>query len=184
MGILNIANRYANALMEFAIEKELLEKVSADVDLIYNTLKASRELQVLLTSPVLKQDKKLGILEDIFSNKISGEVLTFLHFIIKKNREDVLFQMMKQYLELRDQKLGIINAEVTSSLELIDEHKEKLRMKLEDYTRKKVKISFSLDNKLIGGFVVRIGDTVLDASIKHQLELLKEQFLKGSITTS
>jgi F-type H+-transporting ATPase subunit delta len=184
MGILNIANRYANALIELALEKGTFDKVSNDIDLIFSTFKTSRELQVALSSPIVKSEKKSFILNEIFKDKVSNETLSFLSFIVEKNREDLLFDIIKRCKEIRDKKLGIINAEVFSSTELISEHKEKLKRKLEDFTKKKVKISFSLDKQLIGGFVVRIDDTVLDASIKHQLELLKEQFLKGSISIS
>lgn len=180
MSDLNIANRYATALIELAEEKKIFEAVSEDVDLIYNTLKSSRELRVVLESPVIKRENKHSVLSSIFSNRISKDSMNFISFIVEKQREDLLYNIMQRFLKMRDERLGIVDAEVVSSIELIDEHKIKIEKKLQEYTGKKVRISFSLDKELIGGFKVRIEDTIIDASLKHQLANLKEQFLKGN----
>jgi len=180
MSDLNIANRYATALIELAEEKNSFESVSADVQLVFNTLKTSRDLRVVLDSPVIKRENKFSVLSEIFSGKISADSMNFLEFIVHKQRENLLYMIMQRFLSMNDIKQGIVNAEVKSSVEFVDEHKSKLQKKLEEFTGKKVRISFSLDKELIGGFTVRIDDTIIDASLKHQLELLKEQFLKGN----
>lgn len=178
MGNLNISTRYANALMRLASDKNLFEEISADVDLVYNTFRGSRELQVFLKSPVIKSENKVDVLAGLFKGKISPDTLAFLEFIVKKNREELIYLIVQQYIHLRDEKLGRTNAQVVSVLELNDEQKEKLKNRLEELTKKKVRLTFSTDSRLVGGFIVRIGDTVLDASLKRQLELLREQFLK------
>lgn len=180
MSDLNIANRYATALADLAEEKKSFDTIASDIELVYNTLKASRDLRTMLDSPVIKHEIKLSVLKEIFTSRISKDSLNFLEFIIDKQRENLLFQIMQRFLRMRDERMGIVNAEVTSSVELPDDQKIKLEQKLEKFTGKKVKISFSLDKELIGGFTVRINDTIIDASLKHQLEILKEQFLKGN----
>ncbi len=184
MGIFNITNRYAKALMNLSIELNKFEPVSADVELIYNTLKNSRDLQVALSSPVISSEKKASILNDLFGDKTDKMTSDFIKLIIEKNREDLLFPITKHYMELRSEKLGIVEAQVYSSVDLPEEQKMKLKNKLEVYTGKKVKINFSLDKSLIGGFLVKVNDTILDASLKHQLEALKENFIKGNISFS
>ncbi|MGE5400864.1 MAG: ATP synthase F1 subunit delta [Ignavibacteriales bacterium] len=178
MSNLNISSRYASALMQLASEIDTFQQVSADMELVYNTIRDSRELQVVLLSPVIKSEDKSRVLTGIFETRVSTDSLSFLHFVIKKNREHLLFNIIRQFLVLRDQKLGVVNAEVYSVVDLTDDLKEKLSKRLEEYTKKKVRLSFSLKNELLGGFVVKINDTVIDASLSHQLELLKEQFLK------
>ncbi|MCU7496725.1 MAG: F0F1 ATP synthase subunit delta [Ignavibacteria bacterium] len=175
----NISSRYANALMQLASEKDLFEQISADMEVVFNTLSSSREFQMMLISPVVKVYDKEQVLLKVFENRISHDSLNFLQFIVRKNRENLLFNIVRQFLSLRDKKLGVVNAEVLSASEFTDEQKSKLTKKLEEYTRKKVRLSLQIDRNLLGGFIVRIEDTVIDASLDHQLELLKSQFMKG-----
>lgn len=178
MSNLNIANRYANALMKLAVDKSMFDAVSSDIELIYNTMRSSRQLQVALCSPVIKPELKLKSLTEIFQSRISPVSMSFIQFIVKKNREAVLFNIAKQFLELRDRELGIVNAEIISSSHLSNEQKERLKARFEEMTGKKVRFSYSLSSNIIGGFIVRVNDTVYDASIRHQLDLLKDKLLK------
>lgn len=180
MGNLNITTRYANALLQLAEEKNAFEEISGDMELIYNTLEKSRQLQVMLISPVIKTDKKHAVLESIFHGQIGLITMNFIQFIIRKNREDLLYKIAARFLELRDQKLGITNAAVMSAVDLTADQKDKLKNRLEEYTGKKVRLTYSINQELLGGFIVKLSDTVIDASLKHQLEMLKEQFLKGN----
>ena len=180
MSDLNISNRYAQALMNLAVEKNSVEKISGDIEFINNTFVASKQLQLMLVNPVIKLEKKISIITELFGSKVSADTFEFMRFVIHKNRENLLFKIVKQFLVLRDKKLGLINAVIISPEEILDEQKKDLQMKLESYTQKKVRISFARDEKLVGGFLIKMDDTVIDASLKHQLELLKEKFLKGS----
>jgi len=117
----------------------------------------------------------------VLFRSVSDEILDFILFILKKNREDLLTMIIKRFLELRDERLGIVDAKVLSTIGFSDEQKKKLQQKLEEVIKKKIRITFKEDKNLIGGFIIKVNDTVYDASIKHQLELLKENFLKGNI---
>jgi len=181
MSNINISNRYATALLQLAEEKKSLEEIAVDVELVKNTLFGSKQIQLMLLNPVIKSEKKLQILTEIFKGRVSDEILDFILFILKKNREDLLTMIIKRFLELRDEKLGIVDAKVLSTVEFTVEQKKKLQQRLEEVINKKIRITFSEDKNLIGGFIIKLKDTVYDASIKHQLELLKENFLKGNI---
>ena len=84
-------------------------------------------------------------------------------------------------MRLRDEKLGIVRVEVKTSFDFTDEQKEKLKQRLENILNKKAYLNFITDSTIVGGFVAQVGDTVYDASVKHQLELLRKEFLHGSI---
>jgi len=176
MSVYRISYRYANSLLLLSEEKKILNKVYEDAELIFSTLAHSKELRAVLKNPVLKPKDKKELLKKIFENKISGESNSFMDFVIDKNREDILFDIYKEFLNLRDIKEGIIRAHVKSAVELSDSLKQKIETKLTDRTSKKVKADFSLDKNIIGGFVVKIDDTVIDSSVKHQLELLRKRF--------
>ncbi|MCX6149402.1 MAG: ATP synthase F1 subunit delta [Ignavibacteriales bacterium] len=182
MSDLNISNRYAHALMNLATEKNFLEKVSEDIDLISKTFSASKELQLMLINPIIKPETKLSVLAEIFKSKVNSDTFEFLEFVIHKDREILLFKIIKQFLVLRDKKFGILNAKIISSTELLDDQKMNLQKKLEDYTKKTVRLSFAINPKLIGGFIVKMDDTIMDASLRHQLDLLKEKFLQGNVS--
>ena len=176
MSVYRISYRYANSLLLLAEEKNILKKVFDDADLIYNTLHDSKELRAVLKNPVLKLKEKKNLLSKIFEGKIGTETQSFMDFVIDKNREDILYEIFKEFLNLRDSKEGIIRAKVISVVELSNELKKKIEAKLSDRTGKKIKIEYSLDNSIVGGFLVKVDDTVIDSSVKHQLELLRKKF--------
>lgn len=182
MSDFSISSRYAKAFYEIAEEKKVLEKISGDIRLIHNTLRDSKELRAVLQNPIISEEKKHSIIKELFTEKIDSSTQGFLDFVINKNREELLFGITKRFLELFDEHAGIVNADVTSAIELDERQKINIKKKLEDYTDKQVRLSFSLDKNLIGGFIVKIQDTVVDASIRHQLQLLKSKFAEGSLT--
>ena len=184
MSEFSVSTRYATALMELAENKNIFEEISGDISLIFNTLYKSPELKVILANPIIKEDKKRAILEEIFKSKISNDMLIFLKFIIEKKRENLLPAITKRYLVLRDIKLGIIDVKIKSIYDFSEEQIMDLKNKLENYTKKKVRMSFSHDDNIIGGFIVRFDDTVIDASIKHQLNLLKKKLIEGNLSVN
>jgi len=182
MSISKVARRYAESLLSNAIEKEIVAEVNSDINVIINSIYASEEFRRFLGSPVIKADSKKTILKEIFVDKISSHTLKFLEFVVEKKREDILLQILENYIELKDDYLGIVRLEVKSAFQLSEEIKEILLKKFESIFNKKIEADFSQDKNLIGGFVVRFRDTVYDASIKHQLEKLKQSLISGSLS--
>lgn len=182
MADFRILHRYATSLLESSLEKNNLDVVTTDFRLLVETLDQSRELQAMLDSPVVRPEVKLNILKEIFKEKISGDSMEFVEFVIAKNRESLLLPISKRFLELRDDHLGIANVFITSATDFSTEQKNVLEAKLEKILDKKVRLNFKTDLNLVGGFIAKVNDTLYDASIKHQLELLKKQFLTGDIS--
>ena len=176
-----VSIRYANSLMDIALEKESIDQLSKDMELIRSALHSSTGLRRLLENPIIKFEKKKSILEEIFKKKVSDDSMNFILFIVEKKREEFLESIILKFLELRDEQLGIINVDVKTAFEFSEDQREKLKDKLERMFDKKARLNFNIDKEIIGGFVARINDTVYNASIKHQLELLKKEFFKGSI---
>ena len=176
-----VSTRYANSLLDLASEKNNLGEISKDMELVYTAINSSKELKNLLESPVVKSEMKQSILSEIFQNKIIDDSLNFIKFVVDKNREDILDSIIEKFLDLRDEKLGLVRVEVRTSFDFTDEQKEKLRKRLENILNKKAHLNFIVDKTIVGGFIAKVGDTVYDASIKHQLELLRKEFLQGSV---
>ncbi|NWF87983.1 MAG: ATP synthase F1 subunit delta [Ignavibacteriaceae bacterium] len=175
-----ISTRYASSLLDSAVEKNLLDTISNDVEFVSLVLKQNPNLIRMLENPVVKSELKGSILTEIFKTRISQETLEFVLFVIKKNRENILNSILEKFKELRDLKLGYVNVNVMVASEFTSSQKEELKTKLQNELKKKVRMNFQVDEKLLGGFIIQAGDTVYNASIKHQLDLLRKHFNKES----
>jgi F-type H+-transporting ATPase subunit delta len=157
----------------------MLEKVAEDMHAIAETLHASRELRVVLSSPVVTPDKKKKVLHELFAKQLSKATLSFVDLLVSKGRAEYLASTADQFLTMLDDRRGIVSAQIKSARELSEEQQMQVQAKLERMTGKRLRPKFTVDPELLGGFVARIGDELVDASLAHQLEALREQFKHG-----
>ncbi|MCX8011337.1 MAG: ATP synthase F1 subunit delta [Ignavibacteria bacterium] len=181
MGSFKISDRYARAMMNIALERNELDLIYNDLTLVSNTIHSSREFYLLLISPVIKIPKKRELVTAILKDKISRTTQSFLDIVINKGRAEQLNEIINRFFELRNAHLGILEVEVHSFTELDSIQKSKIQTFLEDYTKKKIKMNFSIDKSLKGGFLIKLKETILDASLKRQFELLRNKFLSGAV---
>ncbi len=174
-----VARRYAMALMSAAGELQSVDAVAADLDLLDRTMAGSRELQLLVASPVVSVAKKEMIFRQLFENRLTPTTTQFLSLMIRKHREPVIAEMIAEFRTLHDERNGIVNVHITSAVDLGSSQQKNLIEQLERMTGKKVRLRLRRDAEIKGGLLVRIGDTVMDSSVKRQLELLREQFVHG-----
>ena len=170
--------RYAKSLFELAKEQNALEECKADMEIILSTCSASNEFSLLLKSPVIKTDKKLAIIAEVFTD-LSPLSNAFVVLITKKKREFLLVQIAQQFMSVYKASLGIETATITTAQPLDDQ----LRTQVLEFIKKqgvqKVELSEKINEDLIGGAIVRIGDRQLDASILRQINDLKQSFNKN-----
>src|ERR1035437_8783947 len=174
-----IAHRYALALIGLAEELSILDPIADDMRAIEETLRASKELRVLLSSPVVSPDRKMKVLREIWGKQLREQSLAFISLLVRKGRAEYLFSTAEEFLDMLDAQRGIVNARIKSASPLSEEQQKQVQTKLERMTGKQIRAAFSIDPVLRGGFVARIGDELVDASLSHQLELLREQFQHG-----
>ena len=172
-----VASRYAKSLIGLAIEKGQLDAVHADMSLVESICADNRDLSLLLQSPIIKADKKHAILNQIFSGKL-GEITTnFLDIIVRKRREVLIPDIASAFLLQYKIHKGITTAELTSAVKLDDELKERiLKLVASETVGKQIDLVEKIDPSIIGGFMVRIGDKQIDASIARNISDLKKQF--------
>jgi len=175
-----VANRYASALMELTGEQKKPDAVAGDLQIVMNAIDSSRELRNVLASPIINKDKKKAILRDVFKKKVGEMILLYLDAMVNKGRENMLYEILKQYFILRDGELGIVRVDVKTSVDFSSKQEKDLQKQLETMTKKKVVITYSVDKSVKGGFIARVGDTVLDGSVKRQLEVLKKKLKEGT----
>lgn len=167
------------ALMTAAEEQRNIEGTAKDMEFVGKVLSESREFRLFVASPIVSTPKKRAVFGEVFGPRVGRETMTFINLLTAKSREAVLFDVAGQFKELHDEKLGIVNVEVRTTLEVNYAQEKELRMQLERITGKKVRFHFAIDKTIRGGIVVRIGDTVLDASVTRQLEQLRTRFVEG-----
>jgi F-type H+-transporting ATPase subunit delta len=145
--------------------------------MLENTLSISKDLKVVLKSPIINKDKKASIIEEIFAEKVNKATLEFLLFVNSKNRENILLDIAKRFNEIRNVVLNRVEAEIVSSINFSDDQKNRLQKQLEEYSQKEIIPKFKTDESLIGGFTIKMNDTVIDASVKQQLKRLRKSLV-------
>jgi F-type H+-transporting ATPase subunit delta len=175
-----VARRYAQALMSAAEERKILDATAADLAKIDAVIQGSRDFRLFLASPVISIPRKKSVLQDLFGATVKPETIAFLHLLVVKQREGQLAEIIGQFNALHDAQRGIANVDVTTAVELTAQQHKTLQQQLERWTGKTVRMRLAVDASIRGGLVARVGDTVLDASLSHQLERLRERFARGA----
>ena len=171
-----LASRYSRSLLLLAIERGEVEQVFNDMKLIARVCNENRDLTVLLRSPIIKTDKKRAILREIFGNHIGKTALSFIEIITNKRREYFLEKIAEEFTVQYKENNKITTATVTTTMKLDTGLREKILVLIKNQTKQEVDLIECVDEKLIGGFILRIGDTQIDASIQRKLNDLRKNF--------
>lgn len=177
-----VAIRYAQSFLDISIEKNILAKVAEEFELVAQTLSKSYDLRRAIKSPVIKAETKKAVLAEVFGKLLSKDSFSFLNFVIYKGREEILPEILEKFETLKDESLGIVKVNVTTAFDFTSEQRNHLQQQFESYLKKKARLTYKVDTNIIGGFIAKVGDTVYNASMIHQLGLLKKEFLLGSVT--
>jgi len=175
------AKRYANAYFKTALELKVLEQAKEDMLLIQETFKSSPDLRVFLHSPVIKKDKKRAAITAIFGNKIREITNNLLKILLDKDREMLIEDITRQFIDFYNIHHGNINVSVSSAYKLGKKQKNALVKKLEEVSGKNILLDATIDQSLLGGLKVRIDDTVIDGSVKYKLSQLRDTFSGAAV---
>lgn len=177
MSVQRIAGRYAKSLLELAQEQNKLDRVLEDVT-SFKAAAQNKDLALLLKSPVVNATKKQSIMEAIFGGKYDELTMAFFRILINKSREPYLSAIADEFIAQYKKINNISSVKVTTAKPLTEAGLADLRKKLEasNATEKTVEIETAVDKKLIGGFVLEIGDKIYDASVLQKLDELKRNF--------
>jgi len=174
-----VSKTYGQALFELALEGNALEQILEEEAFVKEVFAGNEELVTLLNHPKISKDEKIQVVENIFKGKISDTMLGFLVVVVTKERYDELEQIF-QYLEekVREYKnIGVVS--VTTAVELSDEQKEHLKVKLLEVTSfKQLEFNYLVDPQIIGGMILRIGDRIVDSSIRTEIDQMAKSLSK------
>lgn len=176
MSGIRIASRYAKSLLDLCIEKGYLDAVQADMKVLDAAIDGNRDLRVMLSSPVVKADKKVDILERIFKSNVSEVTMAFITLLTKKGREGLLSEIVDSFNNQLRAHQGISKASVISAVALDASSKAKVLEAAVKLAGGKVELVESIDASLIGGFVLKVGDKQIDTAISSRIKALKREF--------
>lgn len=173
---LKVASRYAQALIELAEENKVTDAVLKDMENLLATTNDNKDFHVFLNSPLIKVDKKISVFDKIFDGfqEVSKK---FIHLLTKNKREMVLPLIAEEFINKLNAIRGIIPLTLTSATKLDESVKKTLLEKLNKHIDGSIELTEKVDESLIGGFVVRMGDTRIDASVAHQLNEMKQRLI-------
>lgn len=177
---IQLARKYGMAIFEIAQDEKKLEKYGKELDEVSQAVFSQAELKDFLTNPQIQPQDKKEVLLKLLKSQVSPLMMNFLLLLVDKRRMGLLEAINACYQELSNKAQGIIIADVTTAYDLKAELKARLSSKLESVTGKKVTLRTHNDKSIIGGIVVKIGDTRIDGSVTGRLQALKAELMASN----
>lgn len=169
------AARYAKALLDLSIEGGTMDEIFANMQDLTETIENSADLKYLLKNPVVKSEEKKNVFTTLFGksfNELSSKTISLL---ITNKRENIMSEVAEQFIVKYKEHKNIITAEVTSAVKLDESQKAKVIALLNHDGE--VELIEEIDTKLIGGFIVKVGDKQIDASIARKFKNLRKEII-------
>lgn len=174
-----VSKTYGDALFEVAVEESKMDDFYEEAQGILAVLRENKDLSGLMTHPQIVKEEKLGMLETIFSGRISGEILGLMRMVVEKDHFGEIEAIFAYFIDAVKEFRQIGTAYVTSALDLSDAQKAAIEKKLletTDYV--KFEMHYKTDAALIGGMIIRIKDRVVDGSVRTKLDRLTQELSK------
>ncbi len=171
-----VANRYAKALFDLAIEMKMLEEIRDDMDLLLTVCRENRDFVLMLKSPVIKEVKKQAIIRGIFENKINDLTFKFLKVITHNRREEVIMEIAQQFIKIYKEFKNILPTTLTSAVKLDAETRDRIVTLLGERTNTEIELTEQVREEIIGGFILEFEDRQYDASILRKIKNLQKEF--------
>ena len=174
-----IARVYAEALFDVAKDKDKLDRIHDELDQFADALDDDREMQVFFFSPYFSSAEKQAGIEKAVSGA-DDEFLNFLNLLNEKHRMPLIFRIRRQFEDAWKKENKKLDVTVTSAVELDPEVAKRVGAEIEKQTGQTVELSSSVDDDILGGLVLQVGNMVLDASIRNRLEKLRKSVARAA----
>lgn len=178
MSVSRVASRYANPIVELALEKGILEDLKTDMVMFSSLCMENRDLALMLKSPIISHLQKAAVLKAVFSNKVNDFTLQIFNTVTRKNRESLLPDIANEIIRLYNQHHGFENVTVVTTYSLDDKERTLFKELSKSLSGKDPILSEKIDKNLIGGFQLKFADKQLDQSVSGKLNTLKTKFIK------
>lgn len=174
-----VSKTYGDALFELALEEDKLDVIFEESKVIREVFLNNSELIKLLNHPKIDKDEKIKVMENIFTNRASKDFVGFLTIIIKKERQNNIIEILDYFIAAVKEYKKIGVAYVTTAMELAQDKRKSVEERLLATTKyEQFEMNYTVDESIIGGMIIRIGDRVVDSSIKTKLNELSRDLYK------
>jgi F-type H+-transporting ATPase subunit delta len=174
-----ISEVYARSLFEVARDEDKLDDVREQLGEIADAVSENRDLQIFFFSPYFSTEEKVEGLDKVLTDA-DETVQNFLTLLVEKHRMPALFRIRQRYEALWQEENKVLSVQVTSAIELDKKTVNDIGKQIGDKTGRKVELSSSVDPDILGGLVLQVGNSVLDASIRNRLENLRKSVARGA----
>ena len=174
-----IARVYAEALFESAKERDKLAEIRDQLAEFADAVAENRDLQAFLFSPYFSSDEKMKGLDSAVSGA-DDEFVNFLGLLVEKHRMPAIFRIRDKFEELYAEETKRLEVNVTSAIELDDKIVKQVGDEIEKQTGREVELSSTVDEDVLGGLVLRVGNVVLDASLRSKLEKMRREIARAA----
>ena len=178
-----VSKTYGDALFELALEEDKLDTLFEEAKAVKDVFGSNDEFVKLLNHPKINKEEKIQVIENIFSGRASKDMIGFLTIIIKKERQKYIADILEYFISVVKEYKKIGVAYVTTAFELGDDKKKNIVDKLIATTQyEEIEMNYFVDESLIGGMIIRIGDRVVDSSIKTKIDKMSRELLQLHIS--
>jgi F-type H+-transporting ATPase subunit delta len=181
MSEVKVASRYAKSLIDLAQEQNVLKSVRSDIEQFIDTCRVNPKLRAVLKNPIIGSEKKVSILETIFADRLDALILSFFKIVVMKGRASILYVTAKEFINEYNHRKNIVKAVITSAIALNGDNQKKVKHTVTEATKGEVILIEKVDPKLIGGFILKVGDKQIDTSIASQIQKLKKKFAQKAV---
>lgn len=168
-----VAYRYAKSLFDLATEKKVVNEVNDDMVTFKKVCDENRQFLVVLGNPIIRHHVKLGILKKTFEKNVNPVTFSIFSVLTKKNRENLIYSIAEEFDKLYNQQKGVQKVTVTTVTTLTDAQRVEFTKVVSQATGKQVILEEKVNEDLIGGYILSVGDTQIDTSVRKRLNELK-----------
>ncbi len=181
-GEMQAARRYARALFGMALERGEVEEIAEGLTTVTDTALASPELMNVLHHPRITRTRKKELLAHVFDNNVRPDIAHFLILLVDKDRAVIIPNVAREFKRLLDEHRRETDAEAVSAVPLTPEQHSALQQKLQAATGYTVRLTTRVDENILGGLIIRVGDRLIDGSVATQLQSMREQLKRAKVT--
>jgi len=179
MAELAVVRRYAQALFDTAHRAGVVDQIESDLKAVDQVLRATPRFPRVLRAPTISIDQKKTLVQQVFGDRVSPLAARFLSLVVERRREAILSDVSSEFSRLANEQRNILAVQVTAATPLTDQERDALAAALTRRTGKTVTLELNIDPQIMGGLLLRMGDTVIDGSVRNRLNQLRERLQSG-----
>ncbi|OPJ55262.1 F0F1 ATP synthase subunit delta [Alkalithermobacter paradoxus] len=170
-----VATRYANAIFEVGVESNREESFYNELSIILDTINQNEDFFKILKAPLISKQEKKALVENVYNDRASLEIVNFLKILIDKDRIGIIDEIVSVYKELLNENNNILDAVAITAIPMNEDQINELREKLSNSTGKNINLKNEVDSTILGGVLIKMGNEEIDGTLKTKLDKLKEE---------